>query len=224
MADITHSGLNVSDKIQIALTAITLLAVLVALFADRIWKWFDRPRVSIEFIKSSERCLRLAIAYLDDVPGEMGPTQVARYYFRLKVDNAGGTVQNLRVRADILGMDKEPLEYFEPVTLNWIVGKESIDLAKGESEYINLASQVVSYPNQITNRLTVEVSNTDLRGISWDRPLSEYFLEVTAYGDNIRKPVQNTFKFTPDNDLTKPGSLTDATNEVDRRGAWILPN
>jgi len=198
-------GLATNDKIQLSLAVITLLAVLVALFGERLWKWVDRPKVSVDFDQSSERCLRWAMVDPCNVQDEGQHRNVKRYYFRLRVQNQGSAAKKLRVRAELLDKTNTPIDRFEPTELNWISGIPKVDLARGESEYVNLLSQVVSHPG-IKNRLTVEVSNTSPRGIAWDRPLETYTLEVTVYGDNI-DPVQSQFRFKPKKDITKPGEL-----------------
>jgi hypothetical protein len=204
-----HGEFNIfmttSDWIQAVLALITLLAVLVALFGARLWRWQDRPRLKIDFNKNSERCFRWAIIEANNVQDEGVFSKVKKYYFRLRVQNIGGVARNLRARCDVLGSDFQPLDRFEPTTLNWINSKESLDLARGESEYVNLISQVVSNQS-IKNRLTIEVFNTSPRGIAWDRPLKEYIFEVTLYGDNF-KPVSTQFRFMPNTDVDKPGEL-----------------
>lgn len=182
----------------------TLGAVIVALFGERFWKLIEGPRIKIEFDKDSERCFRWAIA-TPNIQDEGVIRNVKKYYFRLKITNTGGVAKKLRVRADIKDKNGNEVERFEPSTLRWINGKEETDLLRGESEYVNLLSQLVDHP-EIRNRLTIEISDNSPRGIAWDRKLDIYKYSVTVYGENIN-PVSIHAKFTPNHDITKPGNL-----------------
>lgn len=203
MSDV--SELARSNLIQSVLAALTFVAVLVAMFGQRFWNWVSRPKLEIEFDRGSERCFRWATVESCNVQDEGQFANVRKYYFRLRVHNGGGTVRNLRARVDVLDLKGRPVERFEPARLNWIVGAESVDLARGESEYVNLISQVVTHP-EISNRLTIEVFNTNPRGIAWDRPLKSCLLEVTLYSDNA-EPAKSSFKFRPAQTKDKPGQL-----------------
>lgn len=188
----------------------TFLAVIVALFAREFWKWKGRPKIKIDFDKSSDRCFRWAMVPLCNIQDEGQRKDVKKYYFRLKVTNNGGTAKKLRVRADIKDKTGREIERFEPSTLQWINRKEETDLLRGESEYVNFLSQVVNSP-EIKNRLTIEVFDTSSRGIAWDRPLDTYKYSVTIYGENI-KPILVHTKFAPDGNIMKPGKLTIGTS------------
>lgn len=188
----------------------TFLAVIVALFAERFWKWKDRPKIKIDFDKSSDRCFRWAMVPLCNIQDEGQRKDVKKYYFRLKVTNDGDAAIKLRVRVDIKDETGREIERFEPSTLQWINKKEETDLLKGESEYVNFLSQVVNSP-EIKNRLTIEIFDTSPRGIAWDRPLDTYEYAVTIYGENI-KPILIHAKFVPDSNIMKPGKLTIGTS------------
>jgi hypothetical protein len=79
MAHPHSSGMTTSDWIQSILALFTFLAVLVALFGERFWKWLDRPRLQIEFDKDSERCYRWAIVNPDHVQDEGQFSNVKKY-------------------------------------------------------------------------------------------------------------------------------------------------
>lgn len=194
-----------SDNIQLLIALATFLAVLVALFAERFWKWLERPKIKIEFAKNSERCFRWALVQSCNIQDEGVKQNVKKYYFRLKITNNGGTAYKLRVRADIESVDGKEAERFEPSTLGWIDGQQEVTLLKGESEYINFLSQVVD-PLDIKNRLTIEIFNTSPRGIAWDRVLKIYKYSITVFGENI-EPVLIHAKFVPHTKLDKPGKL-----------------
>jgi len=198
--------LSTSDYIQILIALVTLLAVLVALFKDRFWNWWDRPRISVSFDKISDRCYRWAEVTRDNIQDEGQHLHVKRQYFRLKVENKGGLVKRLRVRVDMFDSRNNEVERFEPSELLWISGKEQMELARGESEYVNFLSQVIYSPTQISNRLRVELHNASERGIAWDRKLTVYNFRLTVYGDNI-KPQTHFARFTPRKEADKPGKL-----------------
>ncbi|MEK9201199.1 MAG: hypothetical protein AAB909_04480 [Patescibacteria group bacterium] len=198
--------LNPGDYIQLLIATATLIAVLVALFAERFWRWLDRPKLDIQFNKNSDRCFRWALVPLCNIQDEGQKSNVKKFYFRLKVTNRGGAAKGLKVRVDIRDERGTETERFEPSTLQWINRKEEIDLLNGESEYVNFLSQVVNSP-EIKNRLTVEVFDTSSRGIAWDRILKIYKYSIAIYGENI-KPIVVAAKFIPNSDVTKPGNLT----------------
>lgn len=201
-----NGRLSVSDKIQLLIVIATFLAVLVALFGERFWKWMDRPKIRISFNKKSEKCFRWADVEQDTIQDEGIHKDVKRQYFRLRVENNGSVAKNLKVRVDILRVDDKEPERFEPTTLLWISGGETIDLAREESEYVNFLSQVLSSPTKITNRVRIEVFNTKPRGIAWDRVLATYDFQLTVYGDNIT-PETRLIKFTPNKNISKAGTL-----------------
>lgn len=204
---------SISDWMQIGMTFFTFLAVFVALFGERFWKWIEKPKIRIDFNKNSDRCFRWAMVPLCNIQDEGQRTDVKKYYFRLKVTNDGGTARKLRVRVDIKDEKGREIERFEPSTLQWINRKEETDLLKGESEYVNFLSQVVNSP-EIKNRLTIEVFDTSSRGIAWDKPLDIYKYSITIYGENI-KPILIHAKFIPDNDIANPRELTVGKNYKD---------
>lgn len=197
--------LSTSDQIQLIIAIVTFLAVCAALFGERFWRWFERPKIKVEFDKNSDRCFRWADVPLCNIQDEGQKTNVRKYYFRLKITNDGSTATKLRVRADIIDQTGRGVVRFEPSTLQWINKKEEIDLLNGESEYVNFLSQVVSHP-EIRNRLTIEVFDSSPRGIAWDRQLDKYSYSITVYGENI-KPVSVRARFTPNRDKTLPGKL-----------------
>lgn len=202
----TSSSITIADKIQIAIVVVTFLAVLVALFSERLWKYMERPKITLSFDKSSDRCYRWADLNENNVQDEGRHRNVRKQYFRLKIANNGSLAKKLKVKVNIFYKNKKEVDRFEPSSLAWISGDETIDLAKGESEYINFLSQVIHSPTKITNRLTVEIFDTKPRGIAWDRPLKTYYYRLTVYGENI-KPLTYLAKFTANKDINKPGSI-----------------
>lgn len=207
---VLNPQLDLSDCIQLVIALITLCAVLVALFGQRFWNWFDRPKINVLFDRESERCFRWAQVGLCNIQDEGRHQNVTKQYFRLKVTNKGGFAKKLKVKVDLLDKRKRLTDRFEPSALSWITGESTVDLAREESEYVNLISQVIASPTQITNRLTLEISNTSPRGIAWDRSLDVYYLKIVIHGENF-EPVTKMFRFRPDKVLSKPGYLTPIT-------------
>lgn len=210
------SQLTISDRIQLSMSFFTLFAALVALFYERFWRWMDKPRIEVSFDPMSDRCFRYANVKPDKIQDEGEFLDVKRQYFSLKVANTGGHAKRLKLKVDILDENQREVKRFQPTTIRWIsnpptltnriIKPETIDLARGEAEYVNLISQVLNYKNGIKNRLRVEVFDTTPRGIAWDRPLSIYNYKIIIYGDNISPKVHKA-KFTPDKDVEKPGNL-----------------
>lgn len=199
-------SLTIADRIQAGIASATFLAVLVALFEERFWRWVERPRIEISFNRNSDRCFRWATVQQDNVQDDGLHMNVRRQYFRLKVKNNGGLARNLRIRVDVF-MKNQEIKRFEPSTLRWISGREMEDLANGESEYLDFLSQVLESSTRIQNRLRIEVYNAAARGIAWDRPLAQYNYRVVVYGDNIQ-PKTFTARFMPYTEIKTPGRLT----------------
>lgn len=191
--------------INTSIATATFLAAFVALFGEKFWRWLGRPKIKVSFDKNSERCHRWADVGLCNIQDEGQIANVRKYYFRLKITNNGNAATKLRVRADIQDKHGNPVDRFEPSTLQWISGKEEEDLVNGESEYVNFLSQVVNHP-EINNRLTIEIFNTSTRGIAWDRKLDIYKYSITVFGENI-KPVSVHAKFFPNRNKLLPGKL-----------------
>jgi hypothetical protein len=193
------------DTIQIIGTAVTFLAVIVALFGERLWRWWDQPKISVSFNKSSDRCFRSAIVPQCSIQDEGSFLNVSKQYFRFKIANNGGPALKVRIKVDVLDENMNEVPRFEPSALSWILGSATIDLARGEAEYTNFLSQILNYP-EIQNRITVEINDKNPRGIAWDRPLIAHNFRITIYGDNI-SPKTYSVKFTPAKNLLEPGEL-----------------
>ena len=183
---------------------LTFLAVVIALFGQRFHNWLDRPVIQIDFDRNSDRCFRSANPIgetIQDFPNLIPET---RQYFRLKVINNGrGTAKSVRVLVDLYYEDMKEAERFEPNCLVWITGDKEIDIASGESAYINLLSQitkVINSPNNVpSNYFVIRWGLFDLtpRGIAWDIRSMIYNIKIIVHGDNIGAKTY-WFKFVPD--------------------------
>lgn len=208
-------NISISDCIQIIIALSALLAVIAALFGETIRLWLYGPRIIIEFDKENERCFRGAIVVKDIIQDQSGIFEnVKRQYFRLRVANKGLTVaRQLKAKVELYFPDGSLADRFEPSFLRWVSGQEFIDLATEEEEYLNLISQVI---DQRINgyRLRVELSNMALRGIAWDRGLSDWVLKVSVHGENINAPIVRFFQFNPLKDENQPGNLIEVSGNV----------
>jgi len=114
----------------------------------------------------------------------------------------------MRVIVELYDPQFKLKERFEPTKLRWVSGEKYIDIASEEDAYVNLMSQIINRPNKIiTNIVRIEVEDPTPRGIGIDRVAEEYILQVIVHGDNIKNAPVRYFKFTPDEDINKPGSL-----------------
>jgi len=192
---------------QLMTAVATFLAVLVALFGERLWRYIDSPKLNVLFDRGLERCFRWAIVPLDEIQDEGVIQDVKRQYFRLRVINRGkGPAKRLKAKVELYTKDNKLAERFEPSLLNWIGGFETIDLAPGEDWYIDFISQVISN-HEINRRVRIEIANKKSRGIARDRELSTWILRVSIHGENISNPVIQYWKFLPSKNKNKPGRL-----------------
>jgi len=199
---------TLNDYLQLAMVAATFLAVLVALFGEMFREWIKKPKISLKFDKESDRCFRKATVLEDriqQVPRQLF-NNVERYYYRIEVRNNGGLAKNVKIKIDIFDSGKKEIQYFEPSTLNWISGEESENLTRGEVNYVNICSQVISHDNVINRRLRAELFNTSPRGITQDLPLDNYIFKIIVHGDNF-KPIPKNFEFKKPSSNTLPGDL-----------------
>ncbi len=205
--------MTISDWIQLSLTIIATLALIVALFGDRFWQFYKKPKIAVEFNPQSERCFRLA--HPKNEP-------LGRYFFRLRVINNGKTeAKRLRAKVELFTSKNKgdnlieisslyPVPYFEPSTLHWITSLEFVDLASDEDWYLDLVSQSVDH--SLDKPLRIEIFNRNSRGVIWNKPLDEYIIRVVIHGENINKPIKRYFKFSPNTDKDNIGSLSEITN------------
>ena len=201
------------------ITTATFLAVIVALFGERFWKWWTKPVILVEFDKNSDRCFRTAIVVPDSFQdqSEINFTDINKQYFRLKVLNLGReSARKLKAKIEIYNVDEGKLaDRFEPSTLRWITGHELIDLAPSEESYLNLASEVISYKEvnntEIKYKIRVELSDFLPRGIAWDRRLHVYIFKIIFHAENLSQPVVKFFRFTPSTN-NGVGNLEEATD------------
>ncbi len=93
-------------------TAITLLAVLVALFGQKCWEWFNRPKV---FVGISDKSPHVVI----NVTGN--GSEIVKY-IRLRIKNEGNTILkncHIRLISVVSESKKDKPSEVEPDRLDW---------------------------------------------------------------------------------------------------------
>jgi len=195
---------------------LTLLALLVALFNQRFQNWLDRPVVEVDFDRNSDRCYRTANLRNDIIQEFSEVITKERQYFKLKVSNKGrGIAKKVRIIIDLFREDMSEVERFEPNCLRWITGDKEIDIASGETTYVNLLSHVLGiYPLEdekpVPNNFFVirwEIYDFSARAIAWDRQRENYIIKLIIHGENV-KAKTHWFKYIPDGkDIFKAGQL-----------------
>lgn len=196
----------------------TFLAILVALFNERIQNFIDKPLIKVRFDKKSDRCSRWVEIEKDNIQ-EFGPLNVRRQEFRLKVTNEGfGTAKRVRAIVELFNKDREEEERFEPNCLRWVIGREDsdIDIASGESTYVYLLSHITKIlppddkKNFPSNFFVIRFELFDLihdRGIAWDKDKEIYHIKVIIHGDNVKAKTY-WFEYIPGEEgIFKPGEL-----------------
>ncbi|HPT07792.1 MAG TPA: hypothetical protein PLO85_06590 [Candidatus Omnitrophota bacterium] len=196
---------------------LTFIAILVALFNQRFQDFINAPLINLDFDKNSDRCYRWAML-AEDLIQEWGVFQVERQYFRLKVTNNGlGTAKKVRITVELFNKDRNEEERFEPNSLRWLTREKEIDIASGETTYINLLSHVKKIRSTIkqsrpmaNNFFVIRLELFDLlnaRGLAWDKDKEIYYLKIIIHGDNVQAKTY-WYKYIPDeNDMFKPGNL-----------------
>lgn len=112
---IIAQNLTPNDFIQIVIAFATFLAVIVALFGERLWRWKDRPQTKVYFSSSNPECYHLTDIHIiqNGVIIEAIPT----YYIRLKVSNNGvSTLENTEV---VLEKVEPQPDRFMSLNLSW---------------------------------------------------------------------------------------------------------
>ncbi len=193
----------------------TFAAVMVALFGQRFNNWLNQPIILVDFDSNSDRCYRNAVLN-EDVIQDFGRfTNVTRQYFRLKVSNVGNdTAKKVRMTIDLYYEDGKEAERFEPTCLRWFTQDKEIDIASGETTYINLLSQIIkiseSHTRTYAKNLFVirwEIFDYTPRGIAWDRERRVFNIKLVVHGDNV-KARSLWFRFIPEGeDIFKVGKL-----------------
>lgn len=198
---------EILDWIRLNAPVITLLAVLVALYGERFWRWIDSPKIKISFSIDSDRCRRKASVAPDRIQNVGMIDIVERQYYRLRIHNSGGYAKGLKTKVELLESNMLPPERFEPSSLRWIDGSETINLTKNEDDYINLLSYVTG-TIEVKNPIRIELHDlSNLRGIAWDRPMQVWILRVSIHGENLDKGLMEHWRFTPPSDSTSCGIL-----------------
>jgi hypothetical protein len=182
----------------------TFLAVLVALFVDRLWKFVDRPKLQILFKLEPPGCHKTG----------MGKNKTPVYYFRFIVKNCGKTqAEDCEVFLEKIMKKDETGKYnlyknFTPVNLKWSGIREPFkrtlysskkmycDLGKVihptriyKSQYVNVTAE-----EQSLNKFIFELP--EVYYSQWDCLMpGEYMLTISVYSKNAKR-VTRKFNLT----------------------------
>lgn len=114
-SSIVTQTLTSNDYIQMVIAFVTFLAVLVALFGERLWKWKDRPQIDVYFGRSDPECYHLTNMHVIQNGVIIGV--IPTYYIRLKVSNSGAsTLENTEV---VLEKVEPQPDRFMSLNLSW---------------------------------------------------------------------------------------------------------
>lgn len=200
----------------------TFLAVVVALFVEKIKEILFGPKIEVLFDKNSDRCFRDDTIMSNQNIQIKGRKEifegVKRAYYRLKVSNTGKScAKKVKIKVELYDVNKKLLNNFEPSTLKWITFKEEETLARDEDNYINLCSWLLDDPgirgaitdittNQyrleklaIDEKLRIGLFDTETeRSIWWDRKEDKILFKIIVFGGNF-KSITKYFLFTKPN-------------------------
>lgn len=182
---------------------LTFIVILVALFWQSFLSFINRPILKLSFTQNSDKCFRNGM--LEDNIQEFGKFRLIRQYFRLEVKNmGGGTAKKVRIIVDLYDRNGKEEERFDPECLRWITFDKEVDIAMGETTYVNLLSQVIKIldpngyvppPNFFGIRFELFNLSTP-RAIAWDKDVEPYNIKIIVHGENIEAQTF-WFQFTP---------------------------
>lgn len=203
---ITSSVLTTADKIQLAIASVTFLAVLVALFGERIWKWKDRPRISISFKNNDSECYHLTDMHI--LQNGRIIEAIPSYYIRIRVTNTGrATLENTEV---VLEDVKPKPDKFMSLNLSWAGFiqaqndiKRTIRIPRGQTRILDVIE--VMEPSQtkaLADRLLASNDTDANRYKSYSEgfrccsikpntlsdvfPAGEYIFQLGVYADDVK--------------------------------------
>lgn len=107
--------LSIPDYIQLLIAGVTLFAALVALFAERFWRWIERPKIDVHFDIKDTECYHSTNMHLTTSDG--GIISIPSYYIRLRITNTGAsTMENAEV---VLEKVEPKPDKFMSLNLSW---------------------------------------------------------------------------------------------------------
>lgn len=191
--------LSISDKIQLLMVFGTFLAVVVALFGQRLWEFIDRPILKILFKEEAPACHKTGLG-----------GKVPVYYFRFIVKNTGNK-QAEDCEAYLEKIKKlndsgiyEEYKNFTPVNLKWSGVREPIQrtIYPDKETYCDLG-KVVEQPQMYESRY-VNATDSDQKlnkfifelpevyYSQWDCLLpGKYTITISIYSRNAKKVTRD---------------------------------
>lgn len=201
-------ALTFGDWVQVSISVATFLAVLVALFGERLWRRKDRPKIKVYFDSKDSECYHRTDMHIHQ-NGRIIES-IPTYYIRLKVVNDGiSTMENTEV---VLERITPKPDMFMSLNLSWAGFNLPPNDIKREVRIPHKQSRIVDVievmePNQteaLANRLS-SVNDTDTdrykayskgfrccsikpNTLSDILPAGKYVLDIGIYADNT-EPV-----------------------------------
>lgn len=211
-----------SDNIQLLIASATFLAVLVALFAERFWKWLDRPRIKVYFSDQDSECYHKTTM---DIHYRNGQTiesiSIPTYYVRLKVFNSGRETLN-NVEVVLEKIEPRPTTFMS-LNLSWAGFinppndiKRTVRIPSRQSRVVDVIevmepNQTLQFANKLgtqndpdTNRYrayikgfrSCSIKPNTLSDVS---PSGKYIFHIGIYADRVKpKIVKLSIKYTGD--------------------------
>lgn len=106
--------LSIPDYIQLLIAGVTFFTALVALFAERFWRWIERPKIGISFDIKDAECYHPTNMH---IATSSGIVSVPSFYIRLKITNNGASTMD---NAEVVLEKVEPKpEKFMSLNLSW---------------------------------------------------------------------------------------------------------
>jgi hypothetical protein len=200
LADIAvNGGLELGPVSSWVAAGATFLAVIVALFGQRMWECLRRPRLDITFEHAEPFCRKTRLA-----------KHWQAYWVRVKVENKGADPARACVgKLSKVYTDGTFRDDRDPVQLRWCGvpdhrGFEAIHLARRQYEFLN-----VFRIHQRERQISIETFPDYAPGVPTAlEPNLEHRVEISVVADNAH-PKTATLTVTYNGDFHRlPNSLT----------------
>lgn len=217
----------------------TLLAVIWAIFHDRILDCLNRPKLVVTIKAPSTDCMKMDFGFKIAADGKLFDGSVPVYWLRLRVTNEGKRradqvqVKIDRVQQKRSGNTYAPMESFPPMNLCWarqIEGRNPAYLPTiqpGTAEHCNLAhifkpADRVTYPFPLENKPGVSPDRTLLSIDTDGKPYSRFqLLPEGSYRINLTLVSNDTAPTKLDIEITLDGQWYENEVEMWQKGVGV---